>query len=468
MKFFPPFSPNDRYPQLCEGATLHFDLKRQLHVVATRDIPCGEVVCLDVGKVISLDDGVCRYCLSRLTENRKNWGYCDNCTARDKLFGPFEQPFMTDLQEMGMFRLAVHLALSYPTEEVEQCLSSSAESSRELLCDKAMSSDSLAAVLSLAVDPYPVDLSGTYSLVTEIVRTLDTHPYWREIPEDRRLNVFATILERISSRLMSNSHSIYFLDNLEHSIRLSDPQNEIPSGVGLFPAASWFNHSCRANVNSFFHGDKLIFVSTGIRNGEEICDSYGASFFNNTKTERDEFLAERGFTCNCYPCANSDSMDELLIPTVELIPDFSITIDTFKQCRRVLPDGHKNIEVLAEYCTESDENWLHSADRVYLYEEILESQRRRGLYFSPDQIRTHLRCALLYYDALFNPSQEDSVDMQASLFGAFVRLRTFYGTLHPWYGITERIIGEFLRTNGELSNTFYFLVDELRQILTPF
>ncbi|VDL68425.1 unnamed protein product [Nippostrongylus brasiliensis] len=75
MKFFPPFSPNDRYPQLCEGATLHFDLKRQLHVVATRDIPCGEVVCLDVGKVISLDDGVCRYCLSRLTENRKNWYY---------------------------------------------------------------------------------------------------------------------------------------------------------------------------------------------------------------------------------------------------------------------------------------------------------------------------------------------------------------------------------------------------------
>ncbi|ETN76134.1 hypothetical protein NECAME_11893, partial [Necator americanus] len=85
---------------------------------------------------------------------------------------------------------------------------------------------------------------------------------------------------------MRNAHSIYFVDCIERRSEVSHIPTPIPAGVGLFPVASWFNHSCRANLNSFFYENKLVFVSTGIRKGEEVCDSYGVSFFNHTARER--------------------------------------------------------------------------------------------------------------------------------------------------------------------------------------
>ncbi|KAE9420177.1 hypothetical protein Angca_005623, partial [Angiostrongylus cantonensis] len=110
--------------------------------------------------------------------------------------------------------------------------------------------------------------------------------HWRAISPVHRLEAFRTLLKMISSRLMLNAHSIYPVNRLESRSENVQMGNTIPSGVGLFPTASWFNHSCRANVNSFFHGNKLIFISMGIRKGEEVCDNYGVSFFKHTKKER--------------------------------------------------------------------------------------------------------------------------------------------------------------------------------------
>ncbi|VDM56267.1 unnamed protein product [Angiostrongylus costaricensis] len=177
--FFPPFSRNETFPQLCDGVNVGYEPRRGKYVRATRDIPCGEVVCLDVGKVISLDPGLCSYCLSKLPPNRI-------------------RPAFVSFKALTIFSIAT-----------------------------------------------------------------------------------------LSNR------------------------------VGLFPTASWFNHSCRANVKSFFHGNKLIFISMGIRKGEEVCDNYGVSFFKHTKKERKDFLAGRGFTCACSVCVANDSIDDMLEPIME-------------------------------------------------------------------------------------------------------------------------------------------------------
>ncbi|KAJ1353096.1 set-3 [Parelaphostrongylus tenuis] len=297
--FFPPFSCKKSFPQLCTGVALGYEPKRGKYIHAIRDIPCGEVVCLDVGKVISFDPHLCSYCLNRLPSDR-NERYCENCTDQDRMYGPFELPFMEKLQNLGMFRLAVHLVLSYSSEEIMTCLEIGEFKKGDISDVASTRSESLAAALLLQADPNPVDISSTHDLVTDIVNRLDSHPHWQKIPRAQRLETFKTLLKLISCRLMLNAHSIYFIDSLESCQK--NARSNVPSGVGLFPVASWFNHSCRANVNSFFHGNKLIFISMGIRKGEEVCDNYGVSYFKHTREERRTFLADRGFTCDCSVC----------------------------------------------------------------------------------------------------------------------------------------------------------------------
>ncbi|KHJ83913.1 hypothetical protein OESDEN_16380 [Oesophagostomum dentatum] len=347
-----------------------------------------------------------------------------------------------------------------------------------------MSSDTLAAALSLQVDEYPVDLSATDDLVEDIVAQLDKHSSWKLIPHADRLITFQTILRLISSRLMTNAHSIYFVDSLERNSelvyfsfsssevgRVSQAPTPMPSAVGLFPAACWFNHSCRANLNSLYvlpfrvhecHGisqiigsfssfyeNKLIFVSMGIRQGEEICDNYGASFFKNTKQERADFLAGRGFTCNCTVCLSNDSIDHMLEPIIEhpdvgqlhyslssLILKSLPNVDDYRQYRSALPDGHKIIEIIAEMYTGSRGGQVDPEERLFLYGEMLECQRKRGLHFSPDQIRILLNCVVACYDAACKSSRKTRKfmdEMQVHLFAALIRMRTFYGKLYPAY-----------------------------------
>ncbi|KAK5982207.1 hypothetical protein GCK32_002624, partial [Trichostrongylus colubriformis] len=401
--FFPPFRNSEAFPQLCDGVCLKNDSEKGLHIVATRDIPCGEAVCVDTGKVVNLEDGLCCYCLSELSEKHGNR--------------------LSLLQNLGMFRLAVHLALSYTSKEILACLAIG-QVHRDTCDITAMKSDSLAAALSLQIDAYPVDLSSTDGLVGDIAKRLDEHPQWGMIPEVYRLEAFKTLLRLISSRLMTNAHSIYFVDRLERGTGGTHPDGSMPSGVGLFPIASWFNHSCRANINSFFHGNKLVFVSAGIRKGEE------------------DFLAGRGFTCHCSVCVTNDSIDDLLESVAEhsdLILNSFSTVEDYKRHRKWLPDGHRSIESIAQMCVESagQEDPEH---RLFFYGEILECQRRRGLHFSPDQIRTHLNCALAYYDIMSKSAEKkqkhDSI-MQVHLFAALVRMRTFYGKLYPAYNIAK-------------------------------
>ncbi|VDK53280.1 unnamed protein product [Cylicostephanus goldi] len=218
----------------------------------------------------------------------------------------------------------------------------------------------------------------------------------------------------------------------------------MPSGVGLFPIACCFNHSCRANVNSFFHKNKLIFISTGIRKGEEICDNYGASFFKQTKQERAGFLAGRGFTCECPTCLTDNSIDDKLEPIIEH-PDLILkslpNVKDYRQYRNALPDGHKIIETIAEMYVGS----------------------------VGGNVRILLNCVLADYDAACKTprkKQKHMENMQVHLFGALVRMRTFFGKLYPAYNAAKELADQLIEMEGtnslkNLSNA----VESLRVIV---
>ncbi|KJH53159.1 hypothetical protein DICVIV_00657 [Dictyocaulus viviparus] len=325
----------------------------------------------------------------------------------------------------------------------------------------AIRSDSLAALLSLQASSHPLDLSITDDLVKEIAEKLDNHPHWSMIPTSYRLEAFRTLLKLISCRLMSNAHCIHSMNNLQYR---SDNSRSgiVPLGVGLFPAASWFNHSCRANINSFFHGNKLIFVSMGIRKGQEVCDNYGVSFFQNTREERKNFLAGRGFTCDCAVCVSNESIDDILVQIIkpDLILKSLTNMDDYKKYRNKLPDGHRVIESIAEMCVE----YVCGNDpeqRIFLYGEILESQRHR--------VRILLNIVLANYDAMLKcvrEKQKYSEMMQMKLFAALVRMRTFFGKLHPAFDAAELIADQLLKKQEKgLEVGISAAIEKLRHIV---
>ncbi|KAG5891483.1 hypothetical protein JTB14_004941 [Gonioctena quinquepunctata] len=76
---------------------------------------------------------------------------------------------------------------------------------------------------------------------------------------------------------------------------------------GIYPSSSFFNHSCAANCQFFFHGSNLIVRAlANIQKGEECSICYNGqfcSFSSVAKTERQRYLREVFcFNCYCIAC----------------------------------------------------------------------------------------------------------------------------------------------------------------------
>lgn len=211
----------------------------------------------------------------------------------------------------------------------------------------------------------------------------------------------------------------------------------------------------------------------GIRKGEEVCDNYGVSFFKHTAEERKNFLAGRGFTCECCTCVARDWIDDKLesfIGDPALIFKSLVGAEDIMQYRSILSDGHRSIEAIAEmYVGTIDKN--DPKRRLFLYETILDCQRCRGLHFTPDQIRIHLSCVLASYE-LWTRSEGNKrkhmLIMKTHLFASLVRMRTFYGSLYPAYDASKMLAEELIRKEeSEVLGSFEVLIEDLRSALKP-
>ncbi|RLV83857.1 putative protein lysine methyltransferase SET6 [Meyerozyma sp. JA9] len=73
-------------------------------------------------------------------------------------------------------------------------------------------------------------------------------------------------------------------------------------GCALYPSASFFNHSCSANVSRIRHGRSVTFVtSQPVPRGEELCIQYGNHTTEDYQT-RQKDLREWFFECGCKKC----------------------------------------------------------------------------------------------------------------------------------------------------------------------
>ncbi|KAK0889107.1 Histone-lysine N-methyltransferase set-6 [Friedmanniomyces endolithicus] len=88
-------------------------------------------------------------------------------------------------------------------------------------------------------------------------------------------------------------------------IRSGGEDGEEYMGYGVYPSASYFNHSCRPNVAKQRVGNVWKFwVTEDVRQGEELCISYlgGDEKDLNVRQRRGHLREVWGFICECARC----------------------------------------------------------------------------------------------------------------------------------------------------------------------
>lgn len=130
-------------------------------------------------------------------------------------------------------------------------------------------------------------LAVTYANIYKFIRLVAAPEY---LPYITIQNV-----RDIIGRNLTNAFGIWSL--------LDNPEEEREYfGFGVYPSASFFNHSCRPNVTKTRRGGAYEYhVNQDIDKGVELCISYGIRTCD-TVDQRRAALVEWFFTCGCEQC----------------------------------------------------------------------------------------------------------------------------------------------------------------------
>lgn len=160
----------------------------------------------------------------------------------------------------------------------------------QTVMSRHMYSERWAAVLSLADEQRP------YASLRELQDHVRSYLFLvATLPEDLLYLVTPDTLRTIKSREVHNSFGIRSLE---------DGGAEF-FGFGVWPSASYYNHSCRPNLRRRRSGRKWIFEATAaIETGEELQISYlgGEEETLSTEDRKTRLRKTWGFDCGCQRC----------------------------------------------------------------------------------------------------------------------------------------------------------------------
>lgn len=362
---------NTLYPALSAAVEVAFDQRRQRFVRATQDIPAGKVVCVDEGVTCTFAENRCQFCVVPLKKNEKV--FCARCRVdkRCKMIRVAEDGAIADLNKFGMLEFGVRIVLSFPVQEIVQAVRNNFVPDYRI----GFSSRSFLSIAALAKCDMEVPKVGKVfgAALEKVITNLSRHPEWSALSDRRQL--FYDALQFVMARVPANAHSIIHPDSDPKIGGLFDvvlpemledilwPQEDstrrgwstnpgVPLAVGFFPTASIVNHSCKANTFGYFHQNRMIFVSRGIRAGQEVTDSYGPSTTMHLLMERDTMLLGRGFKCQCVECRyerehphvywkgldpSKNDETERLLSILREQPSYFTAVRTLSQLEKILP-----------------------------------------------------------------------------------------------------------------------------------
>lgn len=127
---------------------------------------------------------------------------------------------------------------------------------------------------------------------------MEIFPKFLQLPNEMTLIVLLIYhLQQLSTNVINIFEQNLMEDDLSNS-------RETPVAVGLYLTLSFLNHSCDPNLIPIYAGSKIILkAKRSIAAGEELCFSYGPTYFNMNYSQRQKWLLEQYFfRCQCKSC----------------------------------------------------------------------------------------------------------------------------------------------------------------------
>lgn len=108
----------------------------------------------------------------------------------------------------------------------------------------------------------------------------------------------------------NEKHKEFLSDFMRHQMELITTnsfalvESEEEIGCGIFPFASYFNHSCAPNVSRKTVDGRLVFIVTRpIQRNQQLFVCYRRNFlYHNLRERQGEILESYRFTCSCEAC----------------------------------------------------------------------------------------------------------------------------------------------------------------------
>ncbi|EGT33626.1 CBN-SET-3 protein [Caenorhabditis brenneri] len=401
----PSFRPNADFPQLCNMVTVGWDEKRGRFIKAIEDIPMGTVVCVEEGITVNVDPRHCYKCLA--VTNDSEYAYCSTC---EEFYEP-DEIAQGNYDDLGIFKLATHLVFTYPFVDMLDLVQKSEDPKPAAYAPKSLSTSEIASVYQLI--PFP-DIGETFKLpkiqraIKEIVISLENDENWGRLDFNARRMTFVKGLRIMAERCAKNAHTIY-------SISQKESDDELPIGAGLFPIASIFNHSCTPNVFAFFERNTFIFVSRGVKAGEELVDSYGVTYQQNTLQQRTEFLASvSGFQCHCYSCEERKNVDELIEENFDDIETWAKSANApydLSQRLEFMDPGSKEIENFIIAFSRRKESEIFMESMFEFWKIFVKNTNTRGIDYDPYLVRPYIEMIILAWSNEVECTEEEKASI---------------------------------------------------------
>ncbi|PIK56530.1 hypothetical protein BSL78_06547 [Apostichopus japonicus] len=135
----------------------------------------------------------------------------------------------------------------------------------------------------------------------------DNSVHWDALCNDTEVCALAGLISRHILQLRCNVHAITAVHPQGHADdpgRKVETTEQVRVASAVYPTVSLMNHGCDPNVIASFNGsDVTIRATRNIKNGEEICHSYGPHKNHMPVAERLRKLKEQYFfDCTCSAC----------------------------------------------------------------------------------------------------------------------------------------------------------------------
>lgn len=259
--------------------------------VSDKDIPGDEDLDAEISRIWAATEKweslLARLKPSKKAQIRPTVNDDDYCELRYVL-GVLHSMYQTNKAEK-LHQREEHLEEQKPanvTPDGASQLSLSGMDDGEALAIEAKLFDILHSSESQKVHRYPY-LAVSYSNIYKFIRLI--------APEEYLPFISIQAVRDIIGRNLTNAFGIW------SPVTSSDEEREY-FGFGVYPSASFFNHSCKPNVTKIRRGASYEYIAKeDIPVGAELCISYGIRESDGLK-QRQDALREWFFECGCLRC----------------------------------------------------------------------------------------------------------------------------------------------------------------------